>query len=158
MISTSVSSPPTRFTARIRVPIFLSPLRQRPLDIELLLRRSLDEHNRRGPRGVTSFSPEAMRALLDHSWPGNVRELLNVVEYAFAVGRGPVIGLHELPPEFRETRSSTTGRRGAPTNEDDERERVRVALDRCNGDLDRAAASLGVSRTTFWRLRKRLGL
>ncbi|MBK9643697.1 MAG: sigma 54-interacting transcriptional regulator [Deltaproteobacteria bacterium] len=144
---------------RLRVvPIFLSPLRQRPLDIELLLRRSLDEHNRRGPRGVTAFSPEAMKALLDHSWPGNVRELLNVVEYAFAVGRGPVIGLHELPPEFREARTPTTGRRGAPTNEDDERERVRVALDRCNGDLDRAAASLKVSRTTFWRLRKRLGL
>jgi two-component system response regulator AtoC len=42
---------------RLRVvPIFLSPLRQRPLDIELLLRRGLDEHNRRGPRGVTAPS------------------------------------------------------------------------------------------------------
>ncbi|MEY3213647.1 MAG: hypothetical protein RIT28_4128 [Pseudomonadota bacterium] len=144
---------------RLRVvPIFLSPLRQRPLDIELLLRRSLDEHNRRGPRRVTAFSPEAMRALLDHAWPGNVRELLNVVEYAFAVGRGPVIGLHELPPEFREARPPPMGRRSAPADEDDERERVRIALERNHGDLDRAAAALGVSRTTFWRLRKRLGL
>ncbi|MCK6525695.1 sigma 54-interacting transcriptional regulator [Myxococcota bacterium] len=144
---------------RLRVvPLFLPPLRQRPLDIELLLRRSLDEHNRRGRRGVTSFSPEAMQALLDHPWPGNVRELLNVVEYAFAVGRGPVISLHELPPEFREARPQATPRRAPPSPEEDERARVRAALDRCDGDLDRAAASLGVSRTTFWRLRKRLGL
>ena len=45
-----------------------------------------------------------MRLLLDYSWHGNVRELHNVVEYAFAVGRGTVLKQTELPPEFREIR------------------------------------------------------
>ena len=43
-----------------------------------------------------------MRILLDYAWPGNIRELHNVVEYAFAVGRGATLRCSELPPEFRE--------------------------------------------------------
>ena len=139
---------------RLRVvPIFLPPLRQRPLDIDLLLRTFADEFNRRGPRVVTGFSPEAMRALLDHPWPGNVRELRNVVEYAFAVGRGPFIELSELPPELRERRREPP-QRGPGRGE---AARIEEALERAGGDLDRAAASLGVSRTTFWRMRRRAG-
>lgn len=143
---------------RLRVvPIFIPALRQRPLDVDLLLRRFAEEFNRRGPRLVTGFSPEAMRALLDHAWPGNVRELRNVVEYAFAVGRGPTIGLDELPPEFREKKREAGVRASArsPTGASD---RVRAALEDAGGDLDTAAAALGVSRTTFWRMRKRAGL
>ncbi len=146
---------------RLRVvPLFLPALRQRPLDIDLLLKRFTAEFNRRGPRVVTGFSPEAMRALLDHPWPGNVRELQNVMEYAFAVGRGPTIGLDELPPEFRERG------RGAPPGPipasraklPGEAERVEAALDEAGGDIEKAAEILGVSRTTFWRMRKRAGL
>lgn len=43
-----------------------------------------------------------MKLLLDYSWHGNIRELQNVVEYAFAVGRGTILKSVELPPEFRE--------------------------------------------------------
>jgi two-component system response regulator AtoC len=104
---------------RLRVvPIFLPALRQRPLDVDLLLRHLIDEFNRRGTRVVTGVAPEAMRALLEHTWPGNVRELRNVVEYAYAVGRAPMLGLTDLPPELRERRPpcpvgprSTRGRR-----------------------------------------------
>jgi len=79
------------------------------------------------------------------------------VEYAFAVGRGPTIGLDELPPEFREKKREAGVRASArsPTGASD---RVRAALEDAGGDLDTAAAALGVSRTTFWRMRKRAGL
>ena len=90
---------------RLRVvPIFLPPLRARPDDIDLLLWQCIDRHNRRGPRHIARIEPEALRLLLEHSWPGNVRELQNVVEYAFAVGRGEVLKPEDLPPEFREER------------------------------------------------------
>lgn len=142
---------------RLRVvPIFIPSLRQRPLDIDLLLRRFAEEFNRRGPRLVTGFAAETMRALLDHGWPGNVRELRNVVEYAFAVGRGPTIGLDELPPEFREKKRDT-GRRAPVPDPRGESDRLRAALEEAGGDLEAAAAALGVSRTTFWRMRKRAG-
>jgi transcriptional regulator with PAS, ATPase and Fis domain len=156
---------------RLRVvPIFLPPLRRRPLDIDLLLRHFTAEFNRRGPRVVVDFSPAAMRSLLDYSWPGNVRELRNVVEYAFAVGRGPTIGQEELPPELREPQRGhrapdlavreppRPARRELDTvGAGGEADRVRAAIAEADGDLERAAALLGVSRTTFWRMRKRSG-
>lgn len=150
---------------RLRVvPIFLPSLRQRPLDIDLLLHHFAEAFNRRGPRVVAGFSPEAMRALLDHAWPGNIREVRNVVEYAFAVGRGPTINVDELPPELRERRRDPSApaqpapRAWASATGSGEADRIREALEEAAGDLDRAAALLGVSRTTFWRMRKRSGV
>jgi transcriptional regulator with PAS, ATPase and Fis domain len=145
---------------RLRVvPIFLPALRERRGDIELLLRRFLDDFNRRGPRRVKSVAPEAMRTLLDHAWPGNVRELRNVVEYAFAVGRSPEIGLDELPPDFREPLAGRgASRRRSVHRSEDEKARIARALDRSRGDLDDAAMQLGISRTTLWRRRKKFGL
>jgi DNA-binding NtrC family response regulator len=140
---------------RLRVvPIFLPALRERRGDVELLLRRFLDEFNRRGPRRVERIAPEAMRALLDHRWPGNVRELRNVLEYAFAVGRGPEIGVDELPPELTEPEERVAPR--APR--DDEKTRIRRALERSGDKVSDAAALLGMSRATFWRKRRKYGL
>jgi len=134
---------------RLRVvPVFLPPLRERPLDVDLLLHHFVDEFNRRGPRVVSGFSPDAMRSLLDYRWPGNIREVRNVVEYAFAVGRGPTIERSELPPELRESAPPVLPAK-------DEGALVQQALEAAQGDLQRAAEILGVSRTTFWRMRKR---
>jgi two-component system, NtrC family, response regulator AtoC len=150
---------------RLRVvPIFLPPLRQRPLDIDLLVRHFMDLAQRGSPRVVTGIAPDAMRALLTYPWPGNVREVHNVVEYAFAVGRGPIINIDELPPEFREAATAehpptvrpATSR--SPTASQGEADRVHEALEACDGDIHAAAERLGVSRTTFWRMRKRAGL
>jgi transcriptional regulator of acetoin/glycerol metabolism len=80
-----------------------------------------------------------------------VRELLNVIEYAFAVGIGPELGLGDLPPEFAEEASEA-----APAAADEER--IREALAASGGDVAAAAKSLGISRTTLWRWRRRLGM
>jgi transcriptional regulator with PAS, ATPase and Fis domain len=146
---------------RLRVvPIFLPPLRERQGDVDLLLRRFLDEFNQRGPRRVVRVAPDAMRAMLDHPWPGNVRELRNVVEYAFAVGRGAELELSELPPELRELegRSEDENVATVAATAETEADRIQRALDRSGGKVSEAAASLGMSRPTFWRKRKLYGL
>ena len=140
---------------RLRVvPVFLPPLRERHGDVELLLRHFIDEFNARGPRHVERVAPDAMRALLDHAWPGNVRELRNVMEYAFAVSRGPELQREELPPELREGESAT----GPARADGDEARRIRDALARTEGRVSEAAALLGMSRATFWRKRKKHAL
>ena len=138
---------------RLRVvPIFLPALRERPRDIAFLLDHFMAHFNQKGPRRVQQWSTEAREALLRWKWPGNVRELQNVVEYAFAVGRGPIISLQELPPEFREEPSLPS----APVQ--DLPTQIQEALLRAGGDLGRAAELLGMSRTTFWRHRRKLGI
>lgn len=137
---------------RLRVvPIFLPALRERRGDVDLLVKTFIRERNAVGPRLVHSVAPEAMRALLEHDWPGNVRELRNVVEYAFAVGRGPEIERSELPPELRVDKPTTLD-----SEPIDEASRIRMALAAADGHLGRAAAILGWSRATLWRKRKKL--
>ena len=154
---------------RLRVvPVFLPALRERRQDITLLLWHCIDRHNERGPRRIEEIDPSAMRLLLDHAWPGNVRELQNVVEYAFAVGRGPVLQAEDLPPEFREFLPPVaasippllqTVRADALTLPvTDEAQQIRQALLRYPRAMDEAARSLGMSRSTFWRKRKAHGV
>jgi DNA-binding NtrC family response regulator len=149
---------------RLRVvPLFLPPLRERPLDIELLLWQFIREHNAAGPRRIASVAGDALRALLAWPWPGNIRELWNVVEYAAAVSREPELSLADLPPELQEEEedalASPVGRRESGAAADaDEEELIRAALAEAGGDLNAAAAKLGMSRTTFWRKRRRLGI
>jgi transcriptional regulator with PAS, ATPase and Fis domain len=142
---------------RLRVvPIFLPPLRERQGDVEVLLRFFLRRFNKAGPRHVETIAPEAMRALLNHRWPGNIRELRNVVEFAFAVGRGEELLLEELPPEFGEEERALDV--SESDGEQSERERIREALQLEGGRVSAAAKRLGMSRATFWRKRQKHGL
>ena len=140
---------------RLRVvPIFIPPLRARRRDITVLLWRFIRAHNAAGRRVVEAVAPDAMRALLDHAWPGNVRELRNVVDYAFAVGRGPELSTSQLPPELREPPRLPRTLDSAP----DEAARIRAALRDADGHIGDAAARLGMSRPTLWRKRKKYGI
>lgn len=73
------------------LPLQLPPLRERGLDIQLLLRHIQDNMH-------ASFilSSEALRVLLSYQWEGNVRELRNCVEYLICLEK-QVIQPEDLP-------------------------------------------------------------
>ncbi len=134
---------------RLRVvPIFLPPLRDRREDISVLLWHFIEQHNAANRRKIDEIEPEAMRLLLDYSWRGNIRELQNVVEYAFAVGRGTILKQAELPPEFREVSLVET-----KVVFEDEKSAIKRALIETK-NVNAAAQRLGMSRATLWRKRK----
>ncbi|MDD5580928.1 MAG: sigma-54 dependent transcriptional regulator [Methylobacter sp.] len=144
---------------RLRVvPIFLPSLRERREDISLLIWHFIEQHNDKRVRVIEKIDPDAMKVLLDYRWPGNIRELHNVVEYAFAVGRGATLRLSELPPEFRDARVDNILKEPHSHNQaltpEDEMAAIRKALEQSHGQVGMAASSLGMSRATFWRKRK----
>jgi transcriptional regulator with PAS, ATPase and Fis domain len=146
---------------RLRVvPIFIPPLRERREDICLLIWYFIHQHNAENFRKIEKIDPQAMRVLLDYAWPGNIRELHNVVEYAFAVGRGTTLRLSELPPEFREPMPVIDKRikQSPPMSKEQKMTAIRQALEQSNGMVTPAAEILGVSRATFWRMRKQYGI
>ncbi len=148
---------------RLRVvPIFLPPLRERREDISLLIWHFINQHNDPRFRVIEKIDPDAMKILLDYRWPGNVRELHNVVEYVFAVGRGTLLRLAELPPEFREPRSADTLNSGYSSkpklSETEEIAVIKRALEQSQGRAGVAANMAGMSRATFWRKRKQYEL
>lgn len=135
---------------RVRVvPLFLPPLAEREGDIEALLWQFIDEFNTRGDRRIDAIDADAMEALLEYRWPGNVRELRNVVEHAFAIGEGEVMGLDDLTPELRGEPPPQEGDVLDPRAT--ERARIVDALNAAGGRKGKAAVALGMSRSTLWR-------
>lgn len=137
---------------RLRVvPLHLPPLRERPADVLALAEHFIARENARDD-GARSLGPCAEAALLNYPWPGNVRELENAMERAFALGQGTVIQALDLPPEVGG--QAADARINAPavaTAPSPELARIQQALERHGGHRGRAAASLGMSRSTLWR-------
>jgi DNA-binding NtrC family response regulator len=128
---------------QLRIP----PLRERPADIPALADLFLKRFAARLCRPVVGFTEEAWQAMAAYRWPGNVRELENAVERAVNMAAGAMVGLGELPPTlWGPSEESANG----PT-EQEEKGRLIGALERCHWNQRRAAASLGISRTTLWR-------
>ena len=141
---------------RIRVGrIHLAPLRERRVDLPLLVRHILSEQRAITGRHVGAVNDEAMQALLAYEWPGNVRELKNTLGYAVIHCAGTAIELEDLPPEVLERAPPVIPPADLPG---DERERIVAALARAGGERKAAAALLGVSRATLYRRMAHYGI
>ena len=123
-------------------------LRERRDEILLLAQAMLE---RQAP--TLRLTVEVAEALGTGAWHGNVRNLRRVMTHAIssavAAGRSDVIAadLPELDPL------------GKSTGEDKlSVESVRLAMARADGVASRAAALMGVSRSTFYNLCKRFGI
>ncbi|MGK3964616.1 sigma 54-interacting transcriptional regulator [Sorangium sp. So ce118] len=136
------------------VQIRLPPLRDRLEDLpELALhfvRRAAEQLGRPAPL----LSREALRRLGQHGWPGNVRELENVITKAVVLCDGRKIG----PGDVDLPRARDGGGRGAPRSPRDERAALLGALERTGWNALQAAREAGMSRATFYRKLRRLGI
>jgi transcriptional regulator with PAS, ATPase and Fis domain len=130
------------------IPIHLPPLRERKIDIPLLMDRFLREAAERYNRQPLKVSRKAMSLVLDYRWPGNVRELQNAIQFAFVKCGGRSIAAEDLPMELREA-ENTCIRRGPSRKLDVDG--VRAALVKTGGNKAKAAKLLGVGRATLYR-------
>lgn len=78
--------------AVVKVP----PLRERPGDIEPLVRHFIEIYQGRLGLGLVVLGESARHKLLDYSWPGNVRELENTIHHSLLVCRNGVIQADDI--------------------------------------------------------------
>lgn len=146
-----------------RLAIFLieiPPLRDRPEDIELLVKYFLEKISLRLGKKVEGVSPEVYERLLAYDWPGNVRELENVLEYMVITTRNEVLQLADLPDRLRQPRRGTSwpsGKSGENSQgrmvlslEQAEKQAIVAAL-RETRSIREAAQVLRVGRNTLHR-------
>ncbi|HVX39323.1 MAG TPA: sigma-54 dependent transcriptional regulator, partial [Gemmatimonadaceae bacterium] len=82
--------------------IYLPPLRERPDDIPMLVRRFVQDFSEQHDRPFHGISAEAMQLLTEYAWPGNVRELRNLVESMVVLAPDHEIQPGDLPRHIRE--------------------------------------------------------
>ena len=122
--------------------IALPPLRERRTDIPALARSLL-------PRGAT-LSDAALAQLVDYRWPGNIRELKNALWRATILADGTPIGPQHLGLGVPATPPASLPAIGQVlTLADAERRAIDAALSATGGNKARAAALLGIARSTL---------
>lgn len=80
--------------------IELSPLRERPDDIETFALHFLDMANAELNKEVKRFGDKSMEVLRAYTWHGNLRELRNVVKRAVLLCQEEEIDIMHLPSEI----------------------------------------------------------
>ncbi|MDQ1708288.1 MAG: hypothetical protein QOJ88_1499 [Pyrinomonadaceae bacterium] len=139
------------------VEIHLPPLRDRRDDIPALAEHFLRQHSERYRRAAMVFTPQALAALRAHAWPGNVRELDHVVERALLMSSSNFVTAFDLAlqttPDAR-----FSDRLEEMSLEEAERLLITKALARFEGNANRAAEALGLSRSALYRRLQKYGL
>lgn len=135
--------------------LHITPLRERPFDIPLLVEHFLGKLAARTDGKTMSPTPETLAILTAYSWPGNARELENAVERAVALAEGFTIKPEDLPERVR-TGGQTTGilaraKESRMTLRELEREYIIETLRLTRGNKSRAAEILGFDRRTLHR-------
>ncbi len=124
-------------------------------DLWLLADHFLHKFNQAYGKKIKGFSAAARQAMEGYRFPGNVRELENLVARAVAVAEGTEIQLHDLPPALCQSMPE----KNPPLQRLEELERDHIArvLEAVGGNRSRAAAILGITRSTLWRKMKKFG-
>jgi two-component system response regulator AtoC len=139
----------------------IPPLRERREDILTLAREFADAAGAKLGLPALRIRDDAAMRLLDYAWPGNIRELRNMIERAAVLSEGRAIAPEHLPLDKMRSILLVPRPASAPEvsevvpvlnlsqEELAERNRILEALAQSAGNQSRAAALLGVSRSTL---------
>jgi len=148
------------------IPIHIPPLRERIDDIPVLVEHFLQKWNRKMGRHAQGFRPEAMEFLMRYPWPGNIRELENLVERLVVLKYEGWFETGDLPPAMQAQAHGpalATGGLDLGAGRINLREAtdtfqfrlIENALTITKGNKNKAAALLGLKRTTLLEMIKR---
>lgn len=135
----------------------IPPLRERPEDLPLLVKRFLSEAFVRQGWGSCDPSPGFLEAAKNYRWPGNVRQLRWAVERAALLAGPASPGPEDLPEEVRSGGGGGGGQL-VEARRDADAKAIAETLSRCGGNVARAARELGISRSRLYERMEELGI
>ena len=137
------------------IQVHLPPLRDRKVDIPLLVIHFLDKFSGTVDC-VHAISDGALQRLMSHDWPGNIRELQNAIERAVALSSDSVLTADDLVsvPNGASAMDGPNNNEIVPLREI-ERRAILHALRETGGDKLASARLLGIGKTTLYRKLKK---
>jgi len=144
------------FLHRIAViTIHIPPLRDRPEDMNLLIRHFIEKYSASDLNKIHHDDLERMRR---HSWPGNVRELRNRIISAVFQSENEYLDFSNQ--SFDEGQFEKTEMDSASIDKFDlkrgEKELIQRAMNRFEGNRARVSEALGISQSTLYRRLRKL--
>ena len=134
---------------RIKIP----SLKERKEDLPLLVDFFLARMG--GGGHAYTITAAAMTSIMAYDWPGNVRELRNVIERSIILAEGNIITPRCLPAELATDPEAAAG---SLSLEAMERNHILKILEFHNGNRQKTAEVLGISRKTLYRKLSSYGL
>lgn len=148
-------------------PIHLPALRERPKDIIALSNHFLQYYALLEKKTISGMTSDARQWLSSHAWAGNVRELENRIYRAVLlceedqVTRDNLVGDQEMPLPSAEDQADLSSPSFIlhmceadgtfKSMKQLEREAMHAALSFCNNSILKAAQTLGISKSTFYK-------
>jgi DNA-binding NtrC family response regulator len=135
--------------------IQVPPLRDRMTDLPLLFDHFLKRHSRRMGK-MLAVHAEVLHILSGYSWPGNVRELENLIERAITLNTTGVLTTADFVEHLQTAeKTSLLFPRELMPLEEIERQYILHVVQRCDGNMSRAAEVLHIDRRTLYRMLER---
>ena len=138
------------------IPLLVPPVRERTGDAVLLAQAFLQRFMQGQKQSIRGFSDAAIAAIAAHPWPGNVRDLEHRIKRAVIMAEGSRIEPQDLELMPRADDAPLLNLREA--KDIVERQAVEQALSHTQGNMTKAAQSLGISRPSLYSLMKKFGI
>lgn len=135
--------------------VTIPPLKDRPGDPALLAQFFMNRFARQNGKEFKGLTADAIAAMADWPWPGNVRELENRVKRAVIMAEGQRLTAADLELAAAPDDGALTLK---AVREAADRQAIRRALARSDGNISLTARLLGISRPTLYDLMKQYGL
>ncbi|MGD9291199.1 MAG: sigma 54-interacting transcriptional regulator, partial [Desulfobacterales bacterium] len=149
-------------------PIEIPPLKQRKVDIPLLIDTFLNKLNHFSSKGIHGVHPLVLEAFSKYAWPGNIRELENLVERAYILETSAVLTPESFPNDLFENETvsviitsserQTLAEVRQRSIEDIERNYLKDVLMRNKGRINESARDAGISSRQLNKLMNRYGM
>jgi len=149
------------------LPIRMPALSERAGDIPALVRHFIERFAASESRPLKTVAPAAMDMLKRRTWNGNVREIENAIHRAMVMSDGRVLQVADFSGVSMKGHISNDASVPVPvacaSGEprpmiEIERDAIQFALSYYQGNVTKAAAALGLAKSTFYRKLKELGL
>lgn len=136
------------------IQIEMPPLRERGNDIYILAEFFLNKYALKYKKPSLKINNQAHEKLLKYSWPGNIRELQHTIEKAVILSESNIIKPDDL---YLRPSTATNSISSFATLEEMEKQMIRQAIEKNNGNLTAAAEQLGITRQTLYNRFKKAG-
>ena len=144
------------------VTLKIPPLRERKHDIPELAYLFLAEFSVQYQKTIKDIDANVMTFLLRYQWHGNIRELRNVIERMVVLTEGNCLTMETMPPELRQQwqamQEELPGSQLERIKGYLERDLILQTLLDLHGNKAKAAAYLGLPRSTLYYRMKKLGI